>query len=267
MGSEESGPQAYFLRTDDDRFTPTAHVGGAWNVTEQHVAPAIGLLVHAVEADHAARRTDLLQVARLSYDIWGVIPMESVDIEVIVLRPGRTIELVEARLSHGGRPAIILRAWLTQAYDSSALAAANLPPLPPPEAMPAGDPSALWDGGFIASVQVRHEAEGQGRARCWVRSPFALLDGKTVSPIARMMGLADIANGLAPLASPRDAVFPNLDLTAHIFRQPAGDWLGFDVSVSAGESGIGLTHSILHDAAGPFATVSQCLTVRPRPSA
>lgn len=263
--AEEKDAQAYFLRMDDGRFMPTAHVGGAWNVAEQHVAPAIGLLVHAVEADHAARRADRLQVARLSYDIWGVIPMDAVEIAITVLRPGRTIELVEARLSHGGRIAIVLRAWLTQAYDSTTLAAVNFPPLPPPDTMPAGDPSALWDGGFIASVQARREEEGRGRARCWVRSPFALLEGEAVSPTARMMGLADIANGLAPLASPRDAAFPNLDLTAHLFRQPAGDWLGFDVSVSGGTTGLGITHSILHDGDGPFATVSQSLTIRPRP--
>ncbi|WP_235523493.1 thioesterase family protein [Sphingobium sp. Leaf26] len=265
MGSEEGDAQAYFLRMDDGRFMPTAHVGGAWNVAEQHVAPAIGLLLHAVEADHAARRSDCLQVARLSYDIWGVIPMDAVEIAVTVLRPGRTIELVEARLSHGGRTAIVVRAWLTQAYDSNALAMDNFPPLPPPEAMPAGDPSALWDGGFIASVQVRRLGEGQGRARCWVRSPFALLEDESVSPTARMMGLADIANGLAPLASPKDAAFPNLDLTAHLFRQPVGDWLGFDVSVSGGTTGLGITHSILHDGDGAFATLMQSLTIRPRP--
>src|SRR3546814_10445180 len=61
---------------DDGRFMPTPHAGGAWNVAEQHVAPAIGLLVHAVEADHAARRADRLQVARLSCDIWGTMPIE-----------------------------------------------------------------------------------------------------------------------------------------------------------------------------------------------
>ena len=43
--AEENGAQAYFLRMDDGCFMPTAHVGGAWNVSEQHVAPAIGLLV------------------------------------------------------------------------------------------------------------------------------------------------------------------------------------------------------------------------------
>lgn len=264
MGSENSGPQAYFLRMDDGRFMPTAHVGGAWNVAEQHVAPAIGLLLHVVETDQAARRDDRLQVARLSYDIWGVIPMEAVDIEVAVLRPGRTIELVEARLSHGGRPAIVLRAWLTQAYDSSALAATNFPTLPPPDTMLGWNPSSLWAGGFIASVEVRRQQQGQGRARCWMRSPFALLGGETVSATARMMGLVDIANGLTPLASPQDAAFPNLDLTAHLLRPPTGEWIGFDISVSASRQGVGLTHSVVHDQSGALGIISQSLTVRQR---
>ncbi|NWK98971.1 thioesterase [Sphingobium lactosutens] len=248
---------------DDGQFMPTHHVGGAWNVTEQHVAPAIGLLAHAVEADHAARRTDRLQVARLSYDIWGTIPMDAVSVEITVLRPGRTIELVEARLCHDGRPAIVLRAWLTQAYDSATIAADNFPTLPLPETLSAWTPSSLWAGGFIASVEVRREQERPGRARCWVRSQLALIDGEPVSATARIMGLIDIANGLTPIASPADVAFPNLDLTAHFFRSPIGEWVGFDISVSSGPTGVGLTHSILHDESGPLGTLSQCLTVRP----
>ncbi|WP_414819846.1 hypothetical protein [Sphingomonas sp. Root710] len=42
----------------------------------------MGLLVHAIDVDHASRRADRLQIARLSYDILGVIPMEAVSIEV-----------------------------------------------------------------------------------------------------------------------------------------------------------------------------------------
>lgn len=264
MAAEDGGGQAYFLPMDDGRFMATPHAGGAWNVAEQHVAPAIGLLVHAVEADHAARRADRLQVARLSCDIWGTMPIEPVGIDVAVLRPGRTIELVEARISHGSRPAIVLRAWLAQAYDSGGMAAVNFPSLPPPQAVPACDLSLLWPGGFIASVEVRREGQWPGRARCWARSPLALLEGRQVSAAARFMGLADIANGLAPLASPQEAAFPNLDLTAHFLRSPVGEWIGFDTSVSAGPTGIGLTHSILHDEGGAFGTLCQSLTIRPK---
>ena len=73
---------AYFRRLDARHFTPTELVGGAWNVTEQHVAPAIGLLAHAIEVDAKARRPDPLQLGRLSYDILGTIPLDTVEIDV-----------------------------------------------------------------------------------------------------------------------------------------------------------------------------------------
>jgi hypothetical protein len=264
LEAEGKDAQGYFCQIDVRTFVPTAHVGGAWNITEQHVAPAIGLLVHAVEMDHRTRHPSPLQIARLSYDIWGTIPMAAVTIEVNVLRAGRTIELVEARLCHDGRPAIVLRTWLTRAYDSQDVAAAHFAPMPPPDTMPAWDPSSIWAGGFIASAQVRRLEEHPGRARCWIRSHMALIEQEDVSATARTMGLVDIANGLTPLGSPQHIAFPNLDLTAHLFRPPAGEWLGFDISVASGPTGIGLTHSILHDKDGPFGTMAQCLTVRPR---
>ena len=40
---------SYFVQTGPATFRPTEHVGGAWNTAEQHIAPALGLMVHAVE--------------------------------------------------------------------------------------------------------------------------------------------------------------------------------------------------------------------------
>ena len=60
-------------------------------------------------------------------------------------------------------------------------------------------------------------------------------------------------------------MFPNLDLTVHLFRQPAGGWLGLDTTVSFGPAGQGLTSSVLHDEQGPLGSVQQTLTVRPLP--
>jgi hypothetical protein len=47
-----------------------------------------------------------------------------------------------------------------------------------------------------------------------------------------------------------------------MYRQPAGDWLGLDNSVSFGSDGIGLTSSVLHDLQGPFGRAEQILTLR-----
>jgi len=113
---------AYFDRLGPDRFRPTEHVSGAWDESTQHIGPALGLLVHAVELDLAARRDDPMVVSRLSYELLGVVPMDAVDVRVEVIRPGRTIELVEVTYGHGDRTGIRLRAWLQQPRDTEAIA-------------------------------------------------------------------------------------------------------------------------------------------------
>ncbi len=262
MTSKAAVPTPYFQRVDARRFRATEAVGGAWDVGHQHIAPALGLLVHAVELDRADRRTDPFVLGRLSYDILGTVPVDTVEVGVHVMRPGRTIELVEATLRHQARDVVVLRAWLLQPGANHEIAGTPLPRLAPPEDLPPWDPTTVWPGGFIGSVEVRRDQDQAGRARFWVRTATPLVD-EPVSELARFAGLLDIANGMTVRADPDEVAFPNVDLTAHLFRQPRGEWVGFDTSVSFGETGLGLTSSVLHDEDGPVGTLAQSLTVRP----
>ena len=257
---------AYFERVSTTAFRATSHVGGAWAESEQHIAPALGLLAHVVERDRDTRRDDGLVLGRLSYDILGTVPVAEVETSVRVVRPGRTIELVEATLSHGGRSIVLLRAWLMAEGGTAALAGTPFPAIPAPEDTKPWDPTTVWPGGFIRSVEVRRDQHEPGRASYWVRTDVDLVAGEEASPLARTAGLLDIANGMTVRVSPEDVAFPNVDLTAHFLRQPtrAGGWVGFDTSVSFGPDGLGVTHSVVHDTTGPVGTVSQLLTVRPR---
>ncbi|MFW6775791.1 thioesterase family protein [Nocardioides sp. CPCC 205120] len=254
---------AYFERTGAGRFRATEHTSGAWDTTAQHVAPALGLLVHAIEVDRDARRNDALLTARISADILGTMPLGEVDVSVEVLRPGRTIELVQATMSAGGRAAVTLRAWLLESRATGTIAASALPRIAGPEDVPAWDPTTVWPGGFIASVDVRRRQIEPGRASFWARTALPVVADEAVSPTARAAGLLDISNGMTVRVDPRRVAFPNVDLTAHLLRAPAGDWLGFDTTVSFGPQGLGVTSSVLHDATGPVGTSSQVLTVRP----
>lgn len=258
---------AYFERTGDRTFLATEHVGGAWDTATQHIAPALGLLAHAVELDRDRRGSVGLAVTRLSYDILGVLPVDEVEVDVEVLRPGRTIELVEARMRHGDRDAVRMRAWLLERRDTTAVEASALPAIPPPDAMPAWDPSSVWPGGFIETAEVRREQVEPGRASFWVRTPLPLVRDEPVSCLARTVGLLDIANGMTVRADPREVAFPNVDLTVHLFVEPRGEWVGFDTTVSFGPDGLGLTSSVIHDEHGPIGVSAQLLTVRPRGSA
>ena len=255
---------AYFHRTGPSTFAPTEHTGGAWALDEQHIAPALGLLAHVVETDRDARRDDGLVVARLSYDILGTIPVEEVGTHVRVLRPGRTIELVEATVTHAGRAAVVLRAWLMRPGDTAVLRGTHLPAIPGPDATPAWDAAGVWEGGFIATTDIRRSQVAPGRGHFWVRTSVPLLDDEPVSPLARTAGLLDLANGMTVRADPAQVAFPNIDLTAHLVTHPRGEWLGFDTTVTFGADGIGLTSSTVHDVGGPVGTMAQVLTVRSR---
>lgn len=252
----------YFERLGRNSFCASENVGGAWNTSEQHIAPALGLLAHAIERDHADRREDRLGIARISYDILGTLPIGVVEVEVSLLRPGRTIELVEARISHDGRIAVIARGWLLQTADTADLSGSRLSRIPPPQAIESWNPHELWPGGFVRTVEARRSLFDRGRAVSWVRTDAELIRGEPVSSMASALGIVDIANGLAPLVGVEDASFPNVDLTVHLFAAPKAGWLGFDTMTSFGRDGIGLTHSTLHDEDDPIGTVSQILTIR-----
>jgi Thioesterase-like superfamily len=256
---------AYFERLGARRFRATEHTGGAWDLETQHIAPALGLLAHTVEQDRDARRHDGLVLTRLSYDILGTVPIDDFAIEVGVVRAGRTIELAEAVLGHGGRPAVRLRAWLMEQRDTSAIEGTGLDRIPGPAEMEPWDPTTVWPGGLIESVEVRRRQVEPGRASHWIRTTQPLLDDEEVSTFAAIAGLLDVANGMTVRASPGEVSFPNVDLTAHFFARPTGGWLGMDTRVSFGPDGVGLTSSVLHDErVGPIGTCAQSLTVRPK---
>lgn len=255
-------PSSYFIRESDREFTATEHVSGAWNPNEQHIAAPMGLLAHLIEQDHAQRGGSLV-ISHVSYDILGVIPVATCEVDIKVIRPGRTIELVEATLSHDGRAALIARAWLLTDADTTAMAGTTIPPLSPRDTMIRWDYSNDWEGGFVRSFKAyKHEVE-PGRAQGWLRSKVSLLAGEAVSNTASFLGLIDTANGLTPRVDPKLATFPNLDLTVTLFRQPRGPWVGYDTSVTFGENAVGLTHTFLHDGGGPVGVATQTLTIRP----
>ena len=53
-----------------------------------------------------------LVISRISFDILGFLADDVCEVQVETIRPGKTIELVEATLSIGGRSVTRARAWL-----------------------------------------------------------------------------------------------------------------------------------------------------------
>ncbi|MER5881928.1 thioesterase family protein [Streptomyces sp. NPDC001910] len=262
-----TGPRgSYFEAIDDHRYQPTPHAGGAWDPDEQHFSPLGGLVVHALDRHHAAGPNRGLALARVSYDILGRLALDECTIEVETIRPGRTIELLEAVVRIADRPVVRARAWFLATADTSAVAGGAGDPLPHPDALATWPMSEVWPGGYIASLDVRPLAPPRpGRTTAWVSTPLDLVADTPVSPLASYLALVDTANGIAVRQSPTEWMFPNVDLTVHLHRRPQGPWTGLDTTVAFGPMGQGLTSTVLHDVDGPVGRAEQILTVRPVP--
>ncbi|WP_426995986.1 thioesterase family protein [Pseudarthrobacter sp. N5] len=252
----------YYQKLGNGRYSSTIHAQGAWNEHEQHMAPASGLLADCLER-HEPRGD--MRMARLSYEILGLIPGGEFHIDTTTLRPGRTIELLQAELVANGRTAIRATAWRLATSDTSAVAAVEDATIPSPHECVPYDGASIWPGGYIRSLEMR-VADGHrpGAGKVWLRTGHPLTDAEDSGDMARLMGLVDTANGIAARVTPgKDSyAFPNLDLQIHMYRRPQGEWLGLDNAVSFGADGIGLTSTVLHDLAGPFGRAEQILTLR-----
>jgi hypothetical protein len=255
---------AYYLQLDAERFQPTVHAQGAWNDDEQHMAPVSGLLAHALERHEPHPG---LALARVSYEILGLIRFAPTTVRVRTLRQGRTIELLEAVAAVGGRDVVRALAWRLLSQDTAA-AAGGLPrAMPPPARCERFDATGIWAGGYIRSIEALRAPGGvPGKGQVWVRTALPLLEDEPVSPMAAYLGLVDTANGMNVRLDPREWAFPNVDLTAHFHRTPEGGpgrWIGLDTLVTFGANGVGLTSTTLHDERGPVGCSEQILTVRP----
>ena len=256
---------SYWIRSGERRFLPTRASSGAWNPDELHVSPVNGLVMHELERRLAERPADDRVVTRISSDYLGVVTFDECEVECEVIRTGRSVELVEIVVTQNGRAAIRTRVWRVSASDTAAVAGGAREPLPPPEEASPLDLSSEWAGEYVESLDVRSVgAPSPGRATAWITTPLPVVEGEPVTDLTRFALLADTMNGIAVRRPPREWLFPNVDLTVHLFRRPEGPWLGLETTVIFGPTGHGLTSSELHDVRGHVGRGEQSLLLRPR---
>jgi hypothetical protein len=259
--------RAYFVALGAHRYHPTTHAGGAWRDDELHLAPVAGLLIHHMEQWRVEHTDGSMQFSRFTFEVLGQIAKESIELSTEVIRPGRTIELIETTAVIEGRVVIRARAWLLQRTDTAQIEGNEFARLPAWDDAHTKPWLKNWNGGFIASIRARQSPQSRpGHAQAWVTSEVPLVRGEEVGSLAEFCKLLDTANGLAVREDPTVWMYPNVDLTLHLFRQPSGANVGFDTRVAFGPDGVGVTSSVVYDEDGPVGTLHQSLTIRKIPA-
>ena len=264
--TRKGGPlaDAFYLPLGGGRFSPTGHTAGPWTADAQHFGPPSALLVRALEELGAGQGK---QLARVTVEILGPAPLTELSVRARVDRPGRSVELVSAELDGGGRTIARASAWRIATSDTTGVMTSDADPLPSPEDAPVARWPAGWDTGYLSAVEWRAVAgspDVPGPATVWARQRVPLVDGEKPSPLQRLFAVADSANGASNFLDPRQWWFINSELTVHLRREPAGEWIGLDATTLVGPNGIGTSTSTLHDTEGPVGTGARALLVRPR---
>lgn len=257
---------AFFLPEAEDRFVSTEWTRGPWSPELQHGGPSAALLGRAIERRIAAEAPGA-RVARIAIEFVRPIPIAPLRVRAEVVRAGKKVQVVAASLEAAGKEiaratAVSIRVADVGAEPRGAGAAPRAPGLCAPFEFP-----------FFPDVNGYHRAMearlargtfGTGALAVWFRVRVALVAGEPISPLARVLAAADSGNGISVLLDLRKFTFVNPDLTVHLHRLPAGEWVCMDAFTTAQPDGIGLSDTALSDEAGAIGRSLQSLIVERR---
>jgi Acyl-CoA thioesterase C-terminal domain/Acyl-CoA thioesterase N-terminal domain len=254
---------SFYEPLGDGRWLATVHTVGPWNAQTQHGGPVSALLGRSMEG--CARRDDMI-IARFTCEILRPIPVGEMSVQARVVRPGRSVELLEAVASADGREVARAAAWRVLRASSAAVPArfARPPSLP---GTPADPPPGGWVDGYLSAIEWRAARGGlavPGPAAVWTRMRYPLVPGEKPEPLERVLVIADSGNGASWELDLRNWHFINPELTVHLHREAAGEWICLDAQTAIATGGAGLATSVLSDLDGPVGVGAQSLLVAPR---
>ncbi|HUL28319.1 MAG TPA: thioesterase family protein [Streptosporangiaceae bacterium] len=261
---------SFYIPAGEDTWLATSHTTGPWDAGAQHGGPPSALLGRAIQ--RCQPRDDMV-IARFTCEILRPIPVGEIGVRARLARPGRSVEMLEAVASADGREVARAIAWRVKRTESPPVAPRQpAPPLPvePPPARPGEPPPAApgwWVDGYLSAVEwrpVRGRFSEPGPATVWGRLRYPLVPGEETGPLERVLAVADSGNGVSGELDLRQWQFINPELTVHLHREAAGEWICLDAQTVISTGGAGLATSVLSDLDGQVGVGAQSLLIAPR---
>ncbi|MFI5122505.1 MAG: thioesterase family protein [Vicinamibacteria bacterium] len=256
-----------FYVSDGGDFVSTELTRGPWDPGAQHAGPPAALIGRELERTSP----EGWAIGRITYEILRPVPIAPLRVEVEVVRPGRSVELLSATLrDRSGEPLIRAAAWRLgeRELEIPSGLAQGPAPVPGPEQ---GTEKPFFDTGqevgYHTAMEYRFVSGGfreLGPATVWMRMRQPLIEGEQPSPLQRLLAAADTGNGVSATLDLSRYVFINVDLSVHLHRLPVSEWICLDAITVPEPNGVGLADTALHDERGPIGRALQTLLVRER---
>ena len=100
-----------FYTDEDGTLVPSELTRGPWDAGAQHAGPPAALLGRALER---CEPREGLRLGRVTFEILGPVPLAPLRASARVVRPGRSVELLEASLSGPDGEVMRAAAWRLQ---------------------------------------------------------------------------------------------------------------------------------------------------------
>lgn len=260
-----SAAETFYEPLGEGRYRSTPATAGPWSERAQHGGPPAALLARALESLQAADGAPRV-VGRFTMDLLGPVPVADLLVSATVLRPGRTVSLLQAELAdESGRVVARAQAWTLP--DAEGPASAGVPLPHGPADGHTEEPPASWVRGYLDSVEwqwIEGAVTRPGSAVVWMRPRLPLVPGEEMTPLQRLLCCVDSASGASAALDPEGWTFMNTELTVHLLRPPSGDWVCLDAETFLAGRSVGMATSDVYDEQGLVARSAQALLVVPK---
>jgi acyl-coenzyme A thioesterase PaaI-like protein len=265
-----------FVRPVSDIAMPTEFSRGPWDPGALHGGPVAALLAHVVE-NVAVDGIDWF-VARMTVELERPVTMEPLQLHAEITRPGRKVSIVEASITRAETGAVLARARALRIRTADVplpsgdpelgpLLAIERPPPGPDHGHAAdlgpNDDIAFHNGGAEHRF-LGDRASPLGPVVDWIRLRVPLFPDVALTPLQRVAGAVDFANGISHVLPWETHLFVNPDLTIHQFRPLRGEWVGMASATLHGTRGVGMSDTAVFDVDGRIGRSCQSLLLDAR---
>lgn len=264
----DAHPGVYLPTERPDVYISTPLANAGWYDEGQH-----GGALSALIAGHVEKLPTLapMQIARITVEIFRVVPLVPLHIETEIVREGKRIQTVQARVRDPEgtlvTTATVQRLRITQLDLPDTAVAPSLPFDPPDELKPfEGHAWGVGEAGKTMfhrhAIEVREVYGGFssiGPGAIWVRLTKPIIAGHEPTATQKAVAIGDFCNGISRLVDASSWVFMNSDLTVHLARPPEGEWVALAAESRYGELGRGLAAGTLWDKSGWLGRSAQTL--------
>ena len=253
----------YFFEQQGNRFIAGHEARSPWDAKAMNGVLVAGLFGHLFE-----QQVDFSKMnpGRFTVDIDKPVP-HIVDTQVKILREGKRIRVLEARLFLGDE--VFARATLScvRQADLEAFSSAGTswPTYPAPYEVTEAELTPDYVIAPTAHINhVVNPVETPGHGVVWMNFHYDLLKNQPISSFVQSCMMADMGHGTARALDFNHWLYINIDINMIYYRQPVGDWILVDARMDGDGVGQGMSYSLFADEKGVFGRGLQTLFIERR---